>query len=163
MSKQQITADLCDICDINPDKVLEYVTTDTCDVCERSMCRNDHVGDRYSTTQHMRESFDRVVCKECWKLLDNNGYNRGTTPLPKGKINLHASGSTSAINIAEFRENVESQAKEYAQDAVVRVLKAIRTGSKEKIDYQKLKKEAEERQEGEIKELLNKKYNEVRA
>lgn len=162
MAKKTIEAELCDICEIKPERTLEYVKVNTCEVCERDMCRNDHVGDTYRTTQHMRTPLERVICKECWALLEYNGYKSKTTPLPKGNIDFHASGSTMAINIAEFREHVESTAKEYAQDSVVRVLKAIRTGRQEKIDFEKLRKDAQSKQESEIQDLLNKKYNEAR-
>lgn len=163
MSKKSVEINLCDICEFNDKKVLELVAVNTCEVCERDYCANKHVADSYYTTQHMRDPLERTICKECWGLLDHNGYKNSTTPLPTGKISLHASGSSSAINIAEFRDNIEEHARSYAQDAVVRVLKATRAGVVEKLDIEQATRQIKSKQEKELTELLQKKYDEART
>lgn len=164
MSKKTVELNLCDICvPVDGDDIMKYVATNNCSVCERDYCASKHIVDSYSTTRHMSTPFTYDICDECWKLLAYCGYKTGTTRLPYGSINLHASGSASAINIAEFREYVRSEADRYANDAVVRVLKAIRAGRQDHIDAEAVRADAVELQERELKKLLQKKYEEARA
>lgn len=133
--KKNIKTLVCDVCEVTPKNIINKLAVRKCAVCERDFCADlVHNGDEYSTTQHMRKGYGNepamanFVCSECWKLSESFGYKSGTTRLPTGNIDMRASGSTTAINMAEYREMVESKAKQLSEDCLIDLLKAVRQG-----------------------------------
>lgn len=164
MSKKDVNIDVCDVCEFDRKDPLKTVTANTCEVCERDFCgQSKHTGDNYSTTMHMDSPMTHFICAECWELSKHFGYKTGTSPLPKGSINKHSSGSTTAINMGEFREYIEFKAKEYSEEAIIRILKAVRAGAKDKVDMEALKKEVEQRHEEELGTIMQRKYEEAKG
>lgn len=162
MSEISVKVNQCDVHEFDKKEPLKSLATRTCDVCERDLCsHSSHDGDTYRSTQHMRNPFTSFVCSDCWGLLDFNGYKNGTTPLPKGSIDLHASGSTMAINVAEYREWVEETVHQWSQQAVLEVLRSIHSGRKVKFDLEAEKKAIEAKLEAEVEELRQRKYAEA--
>lgn len=150
--KKTVEIDVCEVCPFKQENIIQLSSTRKCEVCERMLCNStEHVADTYHSTSHMRSPFTQYVCKNCWEeCLYNTGYNPGTSPLPKGDIDLHASGSTSAINIAEFREWVKANAENMANQAVIDVLREIKAGLTKKFDKEKAIRELKAKHAAEI-------------
>lgn len=162
MSKKTVEINQCDECDYNPKDPLACVAIRTCEVCRKDYRNNSkHNGDTYRASRHMRDPFTSFVCAHCWALLDYNGYRSGTSPLPKGDIDLHASGSTMAINVAEFREYIQDRYAMLGQQAVIEMLRAIHEGKQIKFDLEDEKRKLDEKYKAELDALKDKKYNEV--
>lgn len=162
MSVKTIKINQCDVCDYNAKNPLACVATRKCEVCELDYCDDaKHTGDAYRSTSHMRSPFTSFVCANCWGLLDYNGYKNNTSPLPKGDIHLHASGSTMAINVAEFREYIEEESRQWGQKAVIEILKAIHAGRSIRTDLAAEKLKLEEKFNAKLQVIKARKYEEA--
>lgn len=155
--KKKIEVSLCDVCSITENNVKDVLAVRKCVVCEKDLCSSPkHTGDEYSTTKHMRKPITSFICNECWKLSEYFGFKTGTDRLPTGNIDMRVSGSGTAINMAEFREWIESESKRISQDYLIDLLKQVRSGVDAKIEINRLLKEIENKFEAEKTALLSK-------
>lgn len=151
MILKDITFEFCDFCEVSQKNAQEKVANQQCVICSKWVCSNGCKGvekDDYYTTSHFPKTYSSqfdvgFVCKECWdkaRTIDSSSITRG--------IDIHASGSSWAIRLAEYAHMVYKKALKKAEGQTLNeIRRLVKEGEKKfgkEREKQELKRKVEE-------------------